>query len=177
MSYQLTIKGENEPVIVSDEDGMKINAIKLDKRITNDTSIPIGNEMTIEKGKISFIRKIKETPKNTQIADSNEEHRKLYLSWRDRTPEEKATRNSMFKALYKIIHGTEAAKNVLESLRLDLISFFESNPMRTYANGTTYLKWLNAGKSASTAGHSLIRMMEKVIYEDMQDAKFNPRRS
>lgn len=178
MAYEIKIMGDNNPILLEGEAGMKVKALFEDDNIENNVKVTIGNILTCAKGQIRSIRKVDDSSasmkrNNDVTEDLNKVDFDIYKSWLIKSPVLKAERLELFKQCFKMIHDKLPSEELLTLLKTELVSFFKENPKRTYANGDLYVKYLDKRKKddkISVFKMPLFRVMERLIATDQARA-------
>lgn len=179
MAYEIKIIGEQNPVVLDNDQGLKVISLYEDKKVEKDTKINLGGLLRTNKGQIRSIRKVEDTASSNKkidavVSDTNKLERDIYFSWKSKSPASKAERLELFKQCYRAIHGVFPSEEVLSDLKADLILFFKENPNRTYGDPAIYIKHFGQGAEKlkiSTFKFSILKLLERIIINDMLTAK------
>jgi hypothetical protein len=181
MAYEIKIIGENNPIILNNEQGLKVITLYESKTIPNDTKINLGDVIRTSKGQIRNIRKVEDSASSnkriSQVAEDVEKvHKKEYLNWKVKSPEQKSERLTLFREVFKVLHDRHPEPEEEIELKKDLSTFFKEQPQRTYADPVVYLKHLKDNKQLrdkKVDKHKsvMLRLFERVLVCDMIDAR------
>jgi hypothetical protein len=179
MAYEIKIIGEQNPIVLTNDQGLKVITMYEDRLVPKDTKINLGDVIRTNKGQIRSIRKVEDSASgnskiNKVVVDVNKLDRDIYLSWKVKTPEEKAKRLEMFVQCYRAIHNKMPSEEVLADLKEDLVIFFSKNPNRTYPDPPIYIKHFGVGADKLVIDKfrfSMLKLLEQVIVNDMLTAK------
>lgn len=178
MAYEIKIIGDNNPILLETDAGMRVKAAYEDDNVPDTRKLKIGDSLSIRKGQIRFVRKVEDAKStsrksNAIVDDINKRDLEIYRSWLSKRPEQRADRLALFSECYRTIHGMLPSEEVKALVRTDLRKFFEENPKRTYGNGDIYVNHMDRRKKnaeISVFQSPIFRLMERVIAEDMRRA-------
>lgn len=180
MAYEIKLVAENNPIILDNEKGLKVLALYEDDKVENSKKISLGGLVSTTKSQIRSIKKVEDNSasmdKNNDVTKNADiEHFKYYTEWKNKTPEQKANRNSLFKEVYKAIHKEYPSQEILNEFVNESIHFFQENPKRTYQNPDLFMKY-SGGEQAkkltiSKYQSTMLRILENVVVQDIQMAK------
>ncbi len=178
--YKIFIRGEDDPVIVNDEQGQKIQAMLSNSAIASNQIISVkqgsGSSITFRKGEIKRLKSDGDPARyiSKHIADTKTE----YMQERQRilamTIEERSKREELFLLAWWAVTGLRDAP---ESAKIDLYrtqeEFFTLHPQRIHLNGIELKSVierhapLNPAERSSPWVSAAMRVVESTIYEDL----------
>ena len=173
----LKLRGLQQEYTISSVDGLTVQKLWQDNTVPKDRKIIIG-QLNFEKKDISFLFL------NDENSDRGTEWQKKIIEWNEyrknlvaQSPEYKAKINFQYYEMLWYIHtGNWEAQRKDEAEKLAQ-KFFEENKNRTVVNYLIWKPLLQNENAESTSMQSQvqtagIKMLENMMRQDMQDAKF-----